>query len=354
VILCPVAVRKSLRVSAVVVGAAIGSCIPPELGYKEPDSSEGATGGGGSSGVGGLGGSAAGGSAGSGGLGGMGASAGHGGTAGLDASTAGNGGNPGGGTGGNEDASAGTGGDAGSAGSGGGGGGAGTSGCPAGLPGPGLVQVSSASGSYCIDATEVTNAHYAAFLATTPPTGGQVPKCSWNSNYTPAGDWPAVGNDDYPVGFVDWCDAMAYCLWAGKRLCGKIGGGPNSPLDVTNASKSQWYNACSAGGTTVYPYGNIYDGARCNGFDHPTEGRIAVASASDCRSAQVGVYDMAGNVFEWEDSCSGNSGASDTCFTRGGAYESPQVVVRCDYETQFYRNATGVTGPYLGFRCCAP
>ena len=63
---------------------------------------------------------------------------------------------------------------------------------------------------------------------------------------------------------------------------------------------------------------------------------------------------MSGNVWEWEDSCSGNTGENDTCQTRGGAYLSPVMPLRCDYDQKFYRNATYVTGAYVGFRCCAP
>jgi hypothetical protein len=102
-----------------------------------------------------------------------------------------------------------------------------------------MVEVTSASGRYCIDSTEVTNAHYAAFLAMSP---------------TPSSGWPApVDQGRHPVTFVDWCDAFAFCRWAGKRLCGKIGDGANAPADLANAAKSQWFNACTAGGTKAYP-----------------------------------------------------------------------------------------------------
>src|SRR5882762_10794278 len=37
-------------------------------------------------------------------------------------------------------------------------------GCPVRLAGPAMVKVDSASGAYCIDSTEVTNAHYKAFI----------------------------------------------------------------------------------------------------------------------------------------------------------------------------------------------
>jgi hypothetical protein len=52
---------------------------------------------------------------------------------------------------------------------------------------------------------------------------------------------------------VDWCDAHAYCKPVGKRLCGKIGGGPNLYADYASASSSEWYRACSSGGSFTYP-----------------------------------------------------------------------------------------------------
>lgn len=86
--------------------------------------------------------------------------------------------------------------------------------------GPAPVDV----GTYCVDSTEVTGRQYLEFLAAKAgDTSGQPVDCSWNTTFEPAAD---IDPNEYPVAFVDWCDALAYCTWAGKRLCGKIGGGP--------------------------------------------------------------------------------------------------------------------------------
>jgi hypothetical protein len=63
---------------------------------------------------------------------------------------------------------------------------------------------------------------------------------------------------------------------------------------------------------------------------------------------------MSGNVFEWEDSCSGTTGENDICQVRGGAYPSVVSALRCDADQKFYRNATTVVDGFIGFRCCAP
>jgi len=102
-----------------------------------------------------------------------------------------------------------------------------------------LVQVPSPlGGTYGIDRTEVSRAQYAKFLVSKgSDTSGQPPYCEWNKSYDPASSvraaWPPLDTGDHPVSQVDWCDAYAYCKWAQKRLCGKIGGGPGS-LDDNN------------------------------------------------------------------------------------------------------------------------
>jgi formylglycine-generating enzyme required for sulfatase activity len=98
---------------------------------------------------------------------------------------------------------------------------------------------------FWIDSTEVTRAQYRAWLQTKPTYGGQPAECSWNDDYTPGCHWPAGEEPNHPVVCVDWCDAYAYCQGVGKRLCGKIGGGPNGIDDYADATKSQWYYACS-------------------------------------------------------------------------------------------------------------
>ncbi len=60
---------------------------------------------------------------------------------------------------------------------------------------------------------------------------------------------------------------------------------------------------------------------------------------------------MSGNVREWEDSCSAEVGAADTCLTRGGSFDSgdPQTL-QCDMHEPAARDDTDYT---IGFRCCS-
>lgn len=261
----------------------------------------------------------------------------------------------------------GTGGTAGSTGTGGTAGSAGTGGtadaggCPA-LPGPPLVPV----GGFCIDRTEVTNAQYEQFLtAKGTDTSGQNAVCTANTSYRPTDFWP-VPTDELalPVVYVDWCDAYAYCKWAGKRLCGKIGGGANAYADFADSTKSQWFNACSNGGRNAFPYGSTFRPEACNGFNGPhgcnSFGQplgdctlTPVASNNQCQGAgnYAGVFDLSGNVLEWEDSCTTSpDGGAGTCRLRGGSiYARGETDMTCDTDSENPRFDTIFS---VGFRCC--
>ena len=228
-----------------------------------------------------------------------------------------------------------------------------------------LMQV---TGGYSIDATEVTRSQYAAWLATTPPLT-QDPWCSWNTAYAADGTCMGLPQvcqtncDDQPQVCVDWCDAYAYCKGVGKRLCGKIGGGSvGYTAGCDNASVDQWYNACSSGAANnMYPYGTPYDGQACNGTNYTVTGcatgsctTVEAGSLSGCESSMsgyTGVYDLSGNVWEWEDSCSNSTGQNDSCCVRGGSFEDSSNKLRCTCSNS---NTRFVTYYAIGLRCCGP
>ena len=115
---------------------------------------------------------------------------------------------------------------------------------------------------------------------------------------------------------------------------------------------SEWYNACSAAGTTAYPYGPTYVAGTCN-----VGGTTLVAAGSlpNCRGTGAPfdeLFDMSGNVREWVDSCTGTFGATDSCARRGGGIDAESGFERssCDETHSSPRNTTS-TG--IGFRCCA-
>jgi len=229
-----------------------------------------------------------------------------------------------------------------------------------------LVTVGTGDKIFGIDATEVTCGQYGDWVATAPalplPTDAD---CGWNTSYDiSSGACLAVSStpatDHLPVS-VDWCDAYAYCAAIGKRLCGRIGGGPN-PDGFADASKSQWFAACSSGGVYTYPYGNTYAPSSCNTIDYrlatPSSlpELLPVASLASCQSSlatYAGVYDLSGNVAEWEDNCSFGTGRDADCHPRGGnawggdTQGNPAAHCSVDHSLPFPRFTQN------GLRCCS-
>lgn len=224
-----------------------------------------------------------------------------------------------------------------------------TSDCP-GTAGPKGVRV----GTYCIDATEVTRGQYKAFVDANPLPLPSAPSCALNSSYVPRSDWPAAPSEqDRPVMGVDWCDAHDFCVWAGKRLCGKIGAGPVAPDDAQNAKVDQWFAACSKAGARSFPYEGAYDASSCNGADStPADKRVRdVATYARCEGGYPGVFDMSGNVWEWVDACNADAAdlATTACRIRGGDFNERASAMGCGASVSQPRIGPG----RFGFRCCA-
>lgn len=214
----------------------------------------------------------------------------------------------------------------------------------AGRAGPTMVV----AGTFCVDSTEVSQGQYAAFLAARgSDTSGQPSVCAWNTSFVPGGTWPNPGAETMPVADVDWCDAWAYCAWAGKRLCGRIGGGQLTPLGRVSASTSEWMSACSRAGTRQYPYGNTLDATKCN-----VDRRTAVpVGTRTCEGGYEGLYDMVGNVQEWEDSCESRDGGGrdDACSSRGDDFA---FSTNSDC-THVWMAGRSTRVNYIGIRCCS-
>ncbi len=121
---------------------------------------------------------------------------------------------------------------------------------------------------YWIDQFPVTNAQFAQFVQAT----GYQAQGEWLSAFQP-------GKERHPVVNVTWDDACAYAKWCGKHL----------------PTEAQWEKAARGTDGRRYPWGNTWDGNKCN-----VSGRGTTPVGTYPEGASpYGCQDMASNVLEW-------------------------------------------------------
>ncbi len=231
---------------------------------------------------------------------------------------------------------------------------------PAELRGPELVAHEVNGHCFWIDRAEVTRADYARFLREVPRGSTDETPCDENATIEPApvdgtGERCTAGgilvssDANHPIVCVDWCDARAYCRWAGKALC-------RDQYVSPNLLQNDWYAACANGARrTIYPYGSTHHEALCNGSRQSDTGcesgactTVAAESLPSC-SSELGVRHLSGNVAEWTEACLDVTGPADDCRVRGGSFQSGATGLACDAAYAYRR---GTHHAAVGFRCC--
>jgi formylglycine-generating enzyme required for sulfatase activity len=114
--------------------------------------------------------------------------------------------------------------------------------------------------------------------------------------------------------------------------------------------------ACTGAGTSKYVYGG--DNYKPGVCDTDGTGRVDAGSLAGCEGGFPGIFDMSGNVEEWEDSCepAGDAGASnDSCPWRGGSFNDGDFPTnyRCDISGSYYMGPRSTRSLDIGFRCCS-
>ncbi|MGZ3448112.1 MAG: formylglycine-generating enzyme family protein [Polyangiales bacterium] len=234
--------------------------------------------------------------------------------------------------------------------------------CPDSGRGPTMVRLTKGTGSYCIDTTEVTQEQYVAFEA--DKTMKTVADRCKGATYAPLDHSVDHPGSDYPRANVNWCEAYSFCAWAGKRLCGAIGGGADSLGSVTG----EWAFACTGPTGNDYPYGKLLDETRCavGKGTYDDSGVVSCDVAMDF--SRVGshptcvgpeapfsqILDLSGNVAEWVNAC-GLDGGIEKCAVRGGNIYDCGPGAGCLGEGAYvpFNAAAADRLPAAGIRCCA-
>ena len=152
--------------------------------------------------------------------------------------------------------------------------------------------------AFCISKYPITNAQYKLFIEAdgyemrewwTDAGWDQCVKENWiEPRYWQDETW---NEDKQPVVGVSWYEAVAFCQWLsavrGER--------------IMLPTEQQWQRAAQGDDGRAYPWGDEWDGARCNNSVPPCESRqtTPVRQFEKLGDSPFGVVDMVGNIGEW-------------------------------------------------------
>jgi formylglycine-generating enzyme required for sulfatase activity len=249
------------------------------------------------------------------------------------------------------------------------------------LPGDGMVQVfipegifymggvdARASGdekpvhqvtmnAFWIDKVEVTNGMYALCVQAGACRIPLELKSENQALYYANADF-----NDFPVIYVTWYMAKAYCEWAGRKL----------------PTEAQWERAARGDDTRTYPWGDQLPDAQRANFNGYFGDTTKVGSFP-IGASPFGVLDMAGNVAEWtNDYYDGEYYSSGVNFNpggpvsrtsifnrvvRGGTFRDAEVDIRVANRASVVASNVnapidspewlGEYSPRIGFRCAS-
>ena len=203
--------------------------------------------------------------------------------------------------------------------------------------------------SFAIDAHPVTNEQFVRFLevmgAAKDSNHNDIIRLKDSRINSSAGKFNIEsGYLKHPVVGVTWYGAVAYAKWVGKRL----------------PTEAEWEIAARGGiENALYPSGEDIEKSQANFFSSDT---LAVMSYAP---NGYGLYDMAGNVYEWCQDWYGYNYYETSVqepinpkgprqgeyrVLRGGCWKSLKDDLRC---SRRHRNNPGTVNGTYGFRCAA-
>jgi formylglycine-generating enzyme required for sulfatase activity len=234
--------------------------------------------------------------------------------------------------------------------------------------------------AFAIGKYPVTNGEYAQFVA----ARGYETEAYWTAmgwkwqrgrlgQEAVPGFWhePRLNQARYPVVGVSWYEAAAFCNWMDEKERererereGEMGGGKQAKYRLP--TEAEWEYAARGGNNARnFPWGEKFERGRANTAEAGFGGTTPI-SHFPAGVSLFGVWDMAGNVFEWTLSKWGNNWqelqfvypyradkgceeieGSGARVMRGGSWFNPYQEALCAYRSRYL---AGSRGSSIGFR----
>ncbi len=212
--------------------------------------------------------------------------------------------------------------------------------------------------AFWMDKLEVTNAMYTLCVNASACELPQTLKSDTRESYFTNAEF-----SDYPVVYVTWAQASAYCTWTGRRL----------------PTEAEWERAARGDDFRTYPWGDDRPDSSRGNFNYFV-GDTTKVGQFPAGASPYGVLDMAGNVAEWMNDYYDSDyygqgvsmnppgpGARSNFFSRvvrGGTFQDAFIDVRLANRASvrgsnlnaadvYSEDYLGEFSPKIGFRCAS-